>query len=82
MNTAVINIKVEPRVKKEAQKVAREMGLSLSALINGLLVEVVKTKMIIFSASDNPIASAELSYILKEARKYDKRHSKNDSSTS
>jgi addiction module RelB/DinJ family antitoxin len=51
MNTAVINIKVQPDIKKRAQIVASELGFSLSALINAYLKQLVKTKTVIFSAS-------------------------------
>lgn len=50
MNTAVVNIKVNPLVKKEAQKVAEELGFSLSALINGYLKQLVRNKTIVFSS--------------------------------
>jgi antitoxin component of RelBE/YafQ-DinJ toxin-antitoxin module len=40
MNTASIFIKTDPQVKKEAQKTAKELGLSLSAVVTGLLKEL------------------------------------------
>lgn len=49
MSTAVINIKTDPKVKKQAQKVASELGFSLSALINGYLRHLTKTKTVHFS---------------------------------
>lgn len=51
MNTAVINIKVQPDIKKRAQIVASELGFSLSSLINAYLKQLVKTKTITFSTS-------------------------------
>lgn len=51
MNTAVINIKVQPDIKKKAQIVASELGFSLSSLINAYLKQLVKTKTVTFSAS-------------------------------
>lgn len=51
MNTAVINIKVQPDIKKKAQIVASELGFSLSSLINAYLRQLIKTKTITFSAS-------------------------------
>jgi addiction module RelB/DinJ family antitoxin len=44
MNTAIINIKTNPKVKKQAQKVAEDLGLSLSAVINGYLKQFVRSK--------------------------------------
>jgi addiction module RelB/DinJ family antitoxin len=50
MSTAVINIKTDPKVKAKAQKVASDLGFSLSSLINGYLNQLVKTKTVHFSA--------------------------------
>ncbi|KKS65080.1 hypothetical protein A3A14_02445 [Candidatus Daviesbacteria bacterium RIFCSPLOWO2_01_FULL_43_38] len=54
MNTAIVNVKVNPTVKRQAQKVAEDMGLSLSALVNGFLKNLVKTKTVTFTASEEP----------------------------
>lgn len=54
MNTAIVNVKVDPSVKKQAQEVAEEMGLSLSALVNGFLKNLVTTKTVTFTASEKP----------------------------
>ncbi|MDO8497294.1 MAG: type II toxin-antitoxin system RelB/DinJ family antitoxin [bacterium] len=55
MNTAVINIKTEQEVKSKAQKVARELGFSLSALINAYLKDLIKTRTVFFSSrSEEP----------------------------
>ena len=51
MNTAIVNVKVDPRVKKEAQKLAQNLGLSLSGLINAYLKQIIRTKTVSFSAS-------------------------------
>ena len=52
MNTAVIITKTEPQVKVEAQKVAKDLGISLSSLINAWLRQLIKTKTVVFSAAD------------------------------
>lgn len=49
MKTAVLNIKIDPKVKKEAQKVADELGFTLSAIINASLKNLARTKTISFS---------------------------------
>ncbi len=49
MNTAVVNIKVDPKVKTQAQKFAASLGLSLSSLINGLLKQALKTRTVTFT---------------------------------
>jgi addiction module RelB/DinJ family antitoxin len=52
MNTAIINIKTTPETKREAQKVAEELGLSLSSLINALIKQVVRTQSINLSTTN------------------------------
>ena len=52
MNTAVINIKTEPKTKSEAQKAAKELGISLSVVINGLLKDFIRTKTVTFREYD------------------------------
>ena len=54
MNTAVINIKVNPKVKTQAQQVVEELGLSLSGVINAFLKQLVRTKSVSFTASEEP----------------------------
>ncbi len=67
MQTAIINIKTEPKVKKDAQKVADDMGLSLSSLINGLLKQVIRTKSVEFRVGETP--SAYLKSAIKQAER-------------
>lgn len=55
MQTAAIYIKTDPIVKTKAQKVAKELGFSLSSLLNGWLRQLIKTKTVTFSARDNEI---------------------------
>lgn len=49
MKTAVLNIKIDPKVKKEAQKVADELGFTLSAIINASLKDLARSKTVSFS---------------------------------
>jgi antitoxin component of RelBE/YafQ-DinJ toxin-antitoxin module len=49
MNTAGIYVKTQPEVKAKAQKIARDLGLSLSALVNIWLIRFVKTGRVDFS---------------------------------
>lgn len=67
MYTAVINIKTEAETKKKAQKVASEIGVSLSALINAYLKHLVRTKKVEFSLGEEP--SPYLIKIMKKAEK-------------
>lgn len=54
MNTVVINIRTNQDVKIKAQKIASEMGLSLSSLINSYLKQVIRTKTTVISATEEP----------------------------
>ena len=67
MNSAVINIKTNPQTKAQAQEVASKFGLSLSALINGFLHQLIKTKKVEFSLDETP--NKHLISILKQAEK-------------
>lgn len=50
MKTAMINIKTDKVVKEEAQKLAKELGFSLSALVTASLKQFVRTRTVQFSA--------------------------------
>jgi addiction module RelB/DinJ family antitoxin len=63
MNNAVINIKVDPKVKAEAQKTAEELGFSLSSLINAYLKNLIRTKKVTFKL---PEEERELSEYAKK----------------
>jgi DNA-damage-inducible protein J len=66
MNSTVINIKTDVKVKKEAQRIAADLGLSLSGAINGFLKQMIRNKTIIFTL--NEIPSDYLLSSLKESR--------------
>lgn len=62
----VINVKTEKEVKKEAQKVAQELGFSLSAIINAQLRQLIKEKETYFSVT--PRMTLYLEKIVKQAK--------------
>ncbi len=67
MNTTVINIKTNPNVKSQAQAIAEELGLSLSAVINALLKQFVRTKAINLDLVREEVPSPYLKKMLKES---------------
>lgn len=67
MNSAVVNVKVEPEIKEQAQKVAEELGFSLSAVIKAYLKELIRTKTVSFTAREEP--TDYLLNALKESEK-------------
>lgn len=54
MNTAVINVKVSPDLKAQAQNLAEELGFSLSSLINACLKQMIRTKTVSFNVTEEP----------------------------
>lgn len=58
----VINIKADQEVKIKARKIAQELGLSLSAVVNAYLKQFIRNKSVYFSAV--PHMSKELEDIL------------------
>jgi addiction module RelB/DinJ family antitoxin len=54
MNTALINVKVEPELKAQAQSLAEELGFSLSSLVNACLKQIVRSRTVSFSAKEEP----------------------------
>ena len=64
MNTSVVNVKVNPQVKKEAQAVAEDLGLTLSTLINGYLKQLIRNKTVIFSS----LEEVPTDYLLESLR--------------
>jgi addiction module RelB/DinJ family antitoxin len=66
MNTASIFVKIDPEVKKEAQKTAEELGFSLSSIINAFLKQLVRSKTINFSALSEEEPS---DYLIETLRK-------------
>lgn len=64
MNTAVINIKTHPETKIKAQTIAKELGLNLSSIINAYLTQLIKTKTVAFSVSEEPTK-----YLIKMLKK-------------
>ena len=49
MNSAIINFTTEPQLKKEAQRVAKKLGIPLSLALNNYLKEFISTKRVVFS---------------------------------
>lgn len=54
MNSTVINIKTDAKIKKEAQMIASDLGLTLSGAINGFLKQLVRNKTILLTLDESP----------------------------
>jgi addiction module RelB/DinJ family antitoxin len=68
MNTTSLHIKIEPDIKRQAQKTAEDLGLSLSAVTKALLKQFVRTKRLSVGEVERPeIPNAYLKKILQES---------------
>lgn len=67
MNSTVINIKTDVKVKQEAQKIASDLGLTLSGAINGFLKQLIRDKAILFTLNEDRPSDYLLSSI-KESK--------------
>jgi addiction module RelB/DinJ family antitoxin len=63
----VINIKTDKEVKRDAQKIASDLGFSLSAVINAYLKQFVRNKEVYFGVI--PHMSSSLEKLLGEVEK-------------
>ncbi len=64
MKTTLISLRVDRQFKADAHAVAKELGLSLSALVNSLLKHVIRTGKVEFELSKEDLDS-----IVAEAKK-------------
>ncbi len=66
MAKTTINIKADQNIKQKAQKVAKELGIPLSTIINAYLNQFVRTKEIHFSLL-NPGPRKRIDRLSREA---------------
>jgi addiction module RelB/DinJ family antitoxin len=68
--STVLNVKIDPILKKKAQSVAKELGLPMSIVVAASLREFVNTRSITISDSPRlrPEVEAELRTMSKKAR--------------
>ncbi|OGK16293.1 hypothetical protein A2690_02825 [Candidatus Roizmanbacteria bacterium RIFCSPHIGHO2_01_FULL_39_12b] len=72
MKTAVINLKIDSELKKDVQKIAEDLGFSLSAIISSQLKQLVKTRT--FTVDAKPLKPTPyLKKILREAEEDEKK---------
>ncbi|HCC83690.1 TPA: hypothetical protein DEP96_02485 [Candidatus Uhrbacteria bacterium] len=65
MKTATILIKTEPRLKQQAQKLAEQCGVSLSAVLSRSLQLFVDNRSITFSAEPELVPNAKTARALR-----------------
>ena len=54
MHTTSLHVKIEPEIKRDAEKVADELGLSLSAVMKALLKQFIRTRKLSVELVDRP----------------------------
>ncbi len=70
MNKVIVNIKTDPETKKAAQLLANELGLTLSALINAQLKQLIHHRRLVLDAPYPTISvDAKMEKELDEAYK-------------
>lgn len=65
MSKTLLNVKADKGVKEEAQKIAKELGVPLSTVVNAYLKEFVREKSLCLSVE--PQLRLEVEKTLKEA---------------
>jgi len=54
MEKTLLNIKIDKKMKQEAQNVAKELYLPLGTIINAYLRELIREKRVLFSVPPTP----------------------------
>lgn len=65
--STVLNVKIDPIVKNKAHKIAEDLGMSLSGVVNVYLRELIRTKTITASLQ-NEEPSESLLLAMREAQ--------------
>lgn len=77
MKQVPMTIKIDSEVKSDAQKVAKSLGLSMSAIIENKLREVVRERRVVFEEDTTPNAkTAKLFAEIEEDAKAGRNMSK------
>ena len=64
----ILNVKTDKELKKNAQKVAKKLGVPLSTVVNSFLKQFIRDEEVTFSAKENKITSY-LESLVEEAKK-------------
>lgn len=69
MNNAVITTKTDQQTKNEAQKLAKQMGLSLSGVVNALIKNFVRNRKLEINLVDKPELTDYAKKIIEEGER-------------
>lgn len=73
MNNAVVTIKIDSQIKKEAQRTAESLGMPLSVVIKAFLKHFIKTKTVTFSDRGDEYPNELLKSVIRQAEENLKR---------
>jgi len=74
-----LNIKTEKKLKKDAQDIAKKIGVPLSTVVNSFLKQFIRDEEVVFSAKEYKMSSY-LESLVEEARR-GRKNNKNYFST-
>jgi len=64
----VLNIKIDKKIKEEAQKLAKSLGLNLSQIANASFSEFIKTRQFTFTDQEYSL-TPYIKKVIEEAKK-------------
>lgn len=74
-----LNIKLDPKLKKDAEKVAHELGFSVSSVTRAFLLNFVRTRKVYFALDEVDTSASLTGENLEQAMiqtGYDKKYAK------
>ena len=77
MNVTSIHVKIDSETKDQAQKTAKELGLSLSAVMKALLKQFIRTQRLSVGVGEEPSA-----FMIEALKKSDKEYKDDNTSPS
>ena len=64
----ILNIKTDKKLKRDAQSIAKKIGVPLSTVVNSFLKQLVRDEEVVFSAKEYKI-TPYLESLVEEARR-------------
>ncbi len=68
--STIVNFKTDEKIKKEAQEIAKEMGISLSAVLNMFLTQFIRDKELNIKLRGLDIREEKLENFNKKTQKH------------
>ncbi len=68
--STIVNFKTDEKIKKEAQKIAKEMGVSLSAILNMFMAQFVRDRKLNIDLNELDIREEKFENFNKKTQKH------------